>query len=56
MPEMLQGNLNGGNQNLGKYGLQNISPDLIAQYRKELSEGMTSKSTLVDPPQPSTAI
>lgn len=26
---------------LGKYALQTISPDLIAQYRKELAEGIT---------------
>lgn len=30
---------------IGKYGLTRISPDLIAQCRQELSEGLTSKKT-----------
>ena len=34
---------------LGKYALQTISPDLIAQYRKELAEGTTSKGTRRSP-------
>lgn len=31
---------------LGKHALQTITPDLIAKYRLELSEGLTSKGTL----------
>lgn len=34
---------------IGKYALQNISPDLIANYRKELAEGMTYKKTRRSP-------
>ncbi len=31
---------------IGKYGLTRISPDLIAQCRQELTEGVTSKKTI----------
>jgi integrase len=34
---------------LGKYALQTISSDLIAQYRQELAEGCTSKKTKRSP-------
>jgi hypothetical protein len=34
---------------LGNYALQTISPDLIAQYRKELAEGATSKGVRRSP-------
>jgi len=36
-------------EKLGKYGVQRITPDLIAQYRQELASGMTYKGTKRSP-------
>ncbi|MEI8364960.1 MAG: site-specific integrase [Parachlamydiaceae bacterium] len=37
--------LNWWKEKIGGYALARVSPDLIAQYRKELSEGLTPKGT-----------
>lgn len=38
--------LNWWKEKLGKYGIQNITPDLIAKCRQELAEGRTPKGDI----------